>query len=101
MKTYESVNVAPYSQDRASHTIAVAPYAVESVPTDRRIEAMMKHNDCPVAEIIKRARRPNLSTVYPNVSSTGKTPIKSFAYPERDERGNHVRARGGTAEYKR
>ena len=45
------------------NTIAVAPYAALSVPMESSIDAMMKHTERPVAEIIRSARRPKRSTV--------------------------------------
>ena len=44
-------------------TVAVAPYAALSVPIESSIDAMMKHTERPVAEIIRSARRPKRSTV--------------------------------------
>lgn len=49
-------------------TIAVAPKAVGLVPMLNKMDAKMKQSDNPVADIIRRGRRPYLSTVYKNLT---------------------------------
>lgn len=46
------------------NTMAVAPNAAPCVPVESSAAARIKHNDRPAADIMRRARRPYLSTVY-------------------------------------
>jgi hypothetical protein len=43
--------------------MAIAPLAADLDPVESNIAVNMKHRDCPVADIMRRGRLPNLSTV--------------------------------------